>query len=130
MGEIMQKSRITVFDYDVNKFVEKTVTDVNDCLPYKDQPTVTWINVEGLDCPDVLAKLDEVYCVHHLLIEDILDVDQRPKMIEQNDHILVVARMLSYEADGKTLLEEQVSFILGVNFLITFQEVWKGKLLT
>jgi magnesium transporter len=126
MKDNNKKTLITVLDYDANTFVEKTVLDVQECLPYKDQPTVTWINVDGLDCPEVLAKLDEVYCVHHLLIEDIKDLDQRPKMIEQDDHIFVVARMLSYESDGKTLLEEQVSFILGVNFLITFQENKEG----
>ncbi len=126
MKDNNKKTLITVLDYDANTFVEKTVTDVKECLPYKDQPTVTWINVDGLDCPEVLAKLDEVYCVHHLLIEDILDVDQRPKMVEQDGHVFVTARMLSYAADGQTLLEEQVSFILGPNFLITFQQGIEG----
>jgi magnesium transporter len=118
--------RITVMDYDGSSLREHDVKDVEECVPYRDKPTVTWINVEGLDCPDVLARLEEAYGVHHLMLEDITQAHQRPRMVEYGSHVFVLARMLSRDRKESRLQEEQVSFILGNNFLITFQEGREG----
>lgn len=120
------KVKITVFDYDEKDCVEKVVNDVEECFPFKDKPTVTWINVDGIHCIDVLEKLSACYLVHHLVLEDILNINQRPKAEDFGEYIYIAAKMLSFDGTKDDIIEEQVSIILGNNFVITFQEEKEG----
>ncbi len=115
-------TRITVFDYDETTCTEKEVKDVKECLSFKDRPTVTWINVDGVHQTEVLEQLSSGYLVHHLVLEDILNVNQRPKAEDFGDYIYISAKMLALDDKKEEILEEQVSLILGDNFVITFQE--------
>ncbi len=114
--------RITIFDYDEKDLVEKTAASVEECVPFKDRPTVTWINVDGIHNIEILEKFNACYLVHHLVLEDILDINQRPKADDFGEYIFIVAKMLMYDEGKDDIIEEQVSFILGKNFLITFQD--------
>jgi magnesium transporter len=118
--------KITVFDYDEKVCTEKEVKDVEECFTFKDKPTVTWINVDGIHRIDILEKLSACYLVHHLVLEDILNINQRPKTEDFGEYIYIIAKMLSYDDAGEDIIEEQVSIILGKNFLITFQEEKQG----
>jgi magnesium transporter len=120
------KIKITVFDYDEKECIEKEVNDVEECFPFKDKPTVTWINVDGIHCLDVLEKLSACYLVHHLVLEDILNINQRPKAEDFGEYIYIAAKMLSFDEIKDDIIEEQVSVILGNNFVITFQEEKQG----
>jgi len=120
------KVKITVFDYDGEACAEKVVNDVEECFPFKDKPTVTWINVDGIHRIDVLEKLSACYLVHHLVLEDILNINQRPKAEDFGDYIYIAAKMLSLDETNDDIIEEQVSIILGDNFVITFQEDKEG----
>jgi magnesium transporter len=81
---------------------------------------VNWINVDGLDDKHILEKLQEHFCLHSLLIEDVTN-DQRPKAEEYEDYLFFTLKML-YKIDGKHIDYEQISFVLGTNFLLSFQE--------
>ncbi len=118
--------KITIFDYDENHVQEKTVKTVEECIPFKDKPTVTWINVDGIHRLDILQKLSDCYNLHHLVLEDILNIDQRPKMEDLGAYIYIAAKMLSYNGKKGEISEEQVSILFGSNFLITFQEEKPG----
>lgn len=117
---------ITIFDYDESSLVEKQVKTVDECIPFKDKPTVTWINVDGLHRVEILEKLSECYLVHHLVLEDILNINQRPKYEDFGGYVYLSAKMLSYDEKADDIQEEQVSIILGPNFLISFQEEKEG----
>jgi magnesium transporter len=85
-------------------------------------PTVTWINVDGLHQVEILEKLGEYYGFHPLMLEDILNTDQRPKMEDYGKYIYIVLKMLSYMDNSNEIVTEQISLILGPNFVISFQE--------
>lgn len=114
--------RITVMDYDESHFEEREVENTDECLQFRDKPTVTWVNVDGLHDLAVIERIAECFGLHPLILEDILDTDQRPKMEDLGDYIFVVLKML-YEGkeDGK-VTGEQVSVVIGRHFVLSFQE--------
>jgi len=117
-----EKVRITVIDYGEKLFEERVVTDVEECRVFKDRPTVTWINIDGLHDIEVIEKIGRMFGIHPLVLEDIVNTHQRPKMENYNDYIYCVVKMITHILGGAQLDVEQVSFILGKNFLISFQE--------
>lgn len=120
------KAIITIFDYDEENCTEKIADTVEECFPFRDKPTVTWINVDGIHRIDILEKLSARYLVHHLVLEDILNINQRPKAEDFGEYIYVCAKMLSLDEAREDIIEEQVSILLGDNFVITFQEEKEG----
>jgi len=117
-----EKVRIRILDYDEAQFEEKEAKTIEESFPFKDKPTVTWINIDGLHEVEIIEKLGSHFGLHPLLLEDILNTDQRPKMEDYGDYIFVVLKML-YSGENKDEIEaEQVSLILGSNFVISLQE--------
>jgi magnesium transporter len=117
-----KKVRITVIDYDETQFEQEAVKTVEECFPFKDRPTVTWINIDGLHDVKVIEKLGQYFGLHPLLLEDILNTEQRPKMEDFGDYIFLVVKMLNYDDKTEQIEAEQVSLILGPNLVISFQE--------
>ncbi len=117
--------KITLIDYDEGHFEEKEIRSVDECLPYKDKATVTWINVDGIHDTEIIEKLGNGFGLHPLVMEDILHTGQRPKMDDYSDYIYIVLKML-YHDKNMEIDEEQVSLILGSNFVISFQEDKEG----
>ncbi len=117
-----EKVKITLIDYDESRFQEREVGTVEECFPCREEPTVTWINVDGLHQPAVIEALGKHFGLHPLVLEDILSTGQRPKMEDFEDHIFIVVRMLSYNEKKGETEDEQVSLILGRHFVISFQE--------
>jgi magnesium transporter len=118
----VEKVRIRILDYDEAQFEEKEAKAIEESFPFKDKPTVTWVNIDGLHEVEIIEKLGSHFGLHPLLLEDILNTDQRPKMEDYGDYIFIVLKML-YHSDNKDEIEsEQVSLILGSNFVISLQE--------
>jgi magnesium transporter len=116
------KPRITIFDYDQEHFEEKEAASIDECHPYKDMPTVTWINVCGLHDTSILETLGGCYGVHPLVLEDILNTEQRPKLEDFRDYIFVVLKMLYLGRESSEVTAEQISLVIGPNFVLSFQE--------
>lgn len=114
--------KITIIDYDETHFQEKEVKTIDECFIFKDKPTVTWINIDGLHQVEILEKLGECYGLHPLVLEDILNTDQRPKMEDYGEYIYIVLKMLDYNDKSNEIEPEQMSLILGPNFVFSFQE--------
>ena len=114
--------RITVIDYNEQNFQEKEVSAVEECLPFKATPTVTWINIDGLHKIELIEKLGKEFDLHPLILEDILNTGQRPKFEDLGNNIFIVLKMLSYSDEKQTIQSEQVSLVVGPNFVISFQE--------
>ncbi len=114
--------KITVMEYDEAHFQEKEMKTVEECFAFKDAPGITWIDIDGLHQIEILEKLGECYGFHPLVLEDILNTDQRPKMEDYGDYLYIVLRMLSYKDKSSKIETEQVSLILGPNFVFSFQE--------
>jgi magnesium transporter len=120
-----EKVKIRVIDYDEAHFTEQELPGVEECIPYKNKPTVTWINVDGVHHVPLLEKLGVCFGLHRLVMEDIMTTDQRPKMEDYGEYVYVVLKMLSSGKDGE-IVTEQISLILGANYVISFQEGIEG----
>ncbi|HEX3127327.1 MAG TPA: magnesium/cobalt transporter CorA [Thermoanaerobaculia bacterium] len=112
--------RITVIDYGPEHFEEKTVTRVEEVFRYRDSPTVTWINVEGLHDVAMIESIGRHFGFHSLALEDVLNCGQRPKLEDYGQHHFIIMKSL---LPGEPLDTEQISFFLAGNYVITFQEV-------
>jgi len=117
-----ERVRITVIDYDEARVEEKEVKSVEECFPFRDKPSVTWINVDGLHDLEVMEKIGTHFGLHPLVLEGIVNTEQRPKMEDFTNCIFVVLKMLYIEEENDEVAVEQVSLILGSNFVISFQE--------
>lgn len=118
--------KITIIDYDEANFQEREVWAVEECFPFRDKPTVTWINVDGVHQIEIIERLGHCFGFHPLVMEDILNTDQRPKMEVYGDYLYIVLKMLYGGDPGHRVEAEQVSLILGSNFVISFQEGKEG----
>ena len=118
----IEKIRIRIIDYDETQLEEKEVKKVEECFPFKDKPTVSWINIDGLHDVAVIEKIGKKFGLHPLVLEDIVHTGQRPKLEDFGDHIFIVLKMLYYNEEKGELEAEQISLIFGENFVISFQE--------
>jgi magnesium transporter len=118
----LETARITVLDYNENSFQEKQVNTIDECFALKTTSTVSWINVDGLHDISIIEKAGKHFDVHSLVLEDILNTGQRPKFEDMEKNIYVVLKMLRYDDLSQTTLSEQVSMVLGSNYVISFQE--------
>ncbi len=115
-----EQIKITIIDYDESQVQEKFAEKIEECFQFKDKPTVTWINIDGIHQVDVIEKIGNCYNLHPLILEDILNTGQRPKIDDFGEYIFLVLKMLYYQEKEVTV--EQVSLILGSNFVFSFQE--------
>ena len=122
-GHKVERSRITVMDYDGGHCEEKQVENIEDVFPFKNSPTITWINVDGVSQTDVIEKIGSHFGVHPLVLEDIANTAQRPKMEDFGDYIFAVFKMLRLDSGTGGIVSEQISLILGPGYVISFQEV-------
>ncbi len=113
--------RVTILNYSETEFEEKEVT-AGDKLIFENKPAVTWINVDGIHQPEIIQKIGDRFSLHPLLLEGISNTKQRPKIDDYGDHMLVVLRMLYLGKENGKVTGEQVSLILGPNYVISFQE--------
>jgi magnesium transporter len=114
--------RIIYIDYDEQNLQEKQITNIEECFQFKTTPTVTWINIDGLHDVELIEQLGRQFELHPLILEDILNTGQRPKFEDFEKYIFVVLKMLSYNDANQAVEVEQVSLVLGANFVISIQE--------
>ena len=113
--------RITVFDYNKESCEERELATAEEAFPYRDTPTVTWLNVDGVHDVELVEKLGGHFHIHPLVLEDIVHTAQRPKVEDFDDYAYLVVRMLSRDDAGR-LVTEQVSLLLGARWVLSFQE--------
>jgi magnesium transporter len=121
-GKKLENVKIAIFDYNKARFEEKTVERIEECFEFKDKQTVTWINIDALHDAEAIKILGKYYDVHPLIVEDILNTDQRPKIDVFDKYILIVLKMLYFDEVQKRIIPEHMSIILGPNYVISFQE--------
>jgi magnesium transporter len=116
-----EEIKLAVHDYTAAHYDFKELKTAPDCFPYIDSPSVSWINVDGLRKKDVELICNH-YGIHNLIIEDILSFGQRPKMDEIDGLLFCVLNMLYFNEKDSAVEAEQISIVLGKNFVISFQE--------
>lgn len=114
--------KISVFDYSEDSFDERPAQSADECLPLRDSQTVSWIDVDGVHDIDIIERIGEIFGLHPLTIEDIVNTHQRPKLEEFEDYFYIVLKMPRYDASTGEFVDEQVSFVLRHGCLLSFQE--------
>lgn len=115
-----EKVILEIITYDRENHDKYVASDVADLIAQIKPERVNWVNLDGLTNLAIIEKLQTHFCLHSLLVEDVLN-DQRPKAEEYEDYLFMTLKML-YRIDGPEVDYEQISFVLGKNFLLTFQE--------
>jgi len=112
---------IDVFDYDKTFFEEKEIDHIEDAYTYVDSKPITWININGLNHTEAIEKIGNYCKLHPLILEDIANTHQRPKIDEYDNYLFVVLKMLYFNEDEKLSIEH-ISLVLGDGYVISFQE--------
>ncbi len=113
---------ITLIDYDSNKSEEKQIETLSELRQLKDSSTNSWINVEGITDIDLVAEIGQLFDIHPLVLEDIVNPRQRIKCEVYDNYVFIVLKMITYSDENESFDKENVSLILGKQFLISFQE--------
>lgn len=126
IGEKRQaRPEITVFDYNGEQVAERRLSEEELAAVCPLVSQVTWVNVEGVGEVPLLQRIADCFAIHPLVVEDIVNTDQRPKAEEYDSYLYIVVKMLTLQPAGGTAFE-QVSLVLGPDYLLTFQEGLDG----
>lgn len=117
-----EKTRLRMIRFSTDELIESEPGRLEDCLSSISENSVTWINIDGLNDEKMISELGELFNIHAILLEDMLDTGQRPKFAETDDLLVVILKVLNYDEKSKKLSSEQISMILDDSFLITLQE--------
>lgn len=117
-----EKPRIKTIIYDERYLEEKGFDRVEGPFLSEPVPAITWLNMDGIHQIDLIEKIGESFGLHPLALEDVLNTDQRPKFDDYEDYICVILKMLTYNDKEDHLQVEQISLIVGSNFVISLQE--------
>ena len=117
-----EKVKIKIVDYNQSDLIEKEVGSIEDCLSFKTKDSVTWINITGIHDMTVIEALGKQFNLHPLLLEDIVNTEQRPKLDDFEDYLFIVLKMLYTEKESLVIQHEQISLILFPGIVISLQE--------
>jgi magnesium transporter len=113
---------IRVIDYDDHHLTDQAMVDIRDTLHYKTSESVTWININGLHDVDTIGRIGKVFDLHPLVMEDILNTGQRPKIDDYDAYLFIVLKMIRFDRQTGMVMNEQMSLVVGERFILTFQE--------
>lgn len=114
--------KITVMEYDQEELNEVELSSVEELFRFNDKSKVTWINIDGIHDPKLVEAIGDHFGIHPLVLEDIMNTGQRPKIEDYGNYVFIVLRMLSYDDQRNVIENEQVSLIVSSWFVISFQE--------
>jgi magnesium transporter len=117
----MEQVRVMTVDYNAHSYRYRQIGDVAELSTVKDVDTNTWVTVAGLHDTAVINAIGQLFGIHPLLLEDILNTDQRPKLEQYDDYVYLILKALLLEDDGR-IRTEQISIVLGQTFVLTFEE--------
>jgi magnesium transporter len=117
-----ERVKINLIDYDEAKLTEKNLAEVEEALAYKKKKSVTWLNITGVHNTKIVEAVGEKFELHPLILEDITNTTQRPKIDEYDDYLFVVLKMSYFDKETKDIIVEQLSMVINEDYVITFQE--------
>ena len=123
VGDVLEPvGNISITDYNKGKFEQRKLKSIDEIIQYKDSDTVTWVTIEGLANVEIVERIGVIFNIHQLVLEDILNTNQRPKFEEYDDHLYIVLKCLLPGSEGFSVNNEQVSLLVLKNFVIMFKE--------
>ena len=117
-----EKVSVTVYDYTSETYTEIKINELEELSQFKNSTTNSWINISGLHDVGLIEKIGTIFNLDTLLLEDILNTNHRPKVDFFDEHLFFTSKMIGIHVNQKDIEYEQVSFVLGKGWLVTFQE--------
>lgn len=114
--------KIHLLDYNEGQVTERELGSISEALPFKDNFSVTWLNITGVHDTKAIEEIGAHFNVHPLVLEDIANTTQRPKLEEYDDYLFIVLKMVYTQPKTKNVAIEQVSLLVGKSYVISFQE--------
>lgn len=120
--KLLEKVKLSLINYDPEDFIEKEIKNVEEAVSFRRKTSVLWLNIDGVHVPEIIEQIGKSFNVHPLVLEDIANTGQRPKMEDFDDYVFVVLKMFRFNEKENEILTEQISLLLGSNFVVSFQE--------
>lgn len=123
LGEVKTpRPTITLMEYGADALIERTFESIEESRQYRPAHETLWLNVYGLQDAAIMSEIGSRFGLHPLVLEDILNTSQRPKVDDYGEYMYIVARAVEFDAETVSISSEQVSLVIGRNFVLTFQE--------
>ena len=123
IGEVIDTDiSLSIIDYGKEKFESKKIDSIDEIIKHKNSQEMTWLIVEGLKNTETVERIGQVFGIHQLVLEDILNTNQRPKFEEYDDHLYIVLKCLLPAVDQFRVNYEQISLLVMNNFVVMFKE--------
>ncbi|WP_378956935.1 magnesium/cobalt transporter CorA [Pelosinus sp. sgz500959] len=117
-----EKVKISMLCYSKDVWTEEQFNHVDELLQYKSTADVNWVHISGIHVVDVIEKIGNKFNIHPLILEDIVNTNQRPKLEESKDYVYIVLKMIHYFEQRSNIEFEQISMIVGSHYIVSFQE--------
>ena len=118
----MEQPIIRLMEYNPEKLIEKDLSGIEDAGAIDDPDSVSWINIYGIHDQDLMGRIGDIFGLHTLFLEDIMNTDQRPKYEDGDGYDAAILKMLKYDESSRLISAEQFTLILGKHFVLTLQE--------
>lgn len=123
IGEVHEKeTNISVVNYNKENIEEQQIQSIDEILQFRDSNTTTWVIIEGLTRVDIVERIGSIFNIHQLVLEDILNTHQRPKLEKYDNCLYIVLKSISAEDERFNVSYEQISILLVGKFVIVFKE--------
>lgn len=121
--EVSYATKISLIEYNEHFHREAEVKHLSACLP-DDNNQITWLNVDGIHEPETIASIGAMYELHPLLLEDVMNTQQKPKLelYDDDETIFATFKHLEYNPFSREIEIEHLSLVLGDGYLVSFQE--------
>jgi len=123
IGErLMEKPKISIIDYSSSVLEEKTLKDIEECIDYQKKPTITWINIDGIHQAQIIDKIGQIFQIHPLTQENIMNTAQRSKIEFFPNYVYIALKMIYWNENEQEISIEHISLVLMDNIVLSFQE--------
>lgn len=126
----VEHTHVSLVEYDENTLSIKDLDQIDEYLSIKDSPTIKWLNIRGIHDLEILKKVGEYFNIDLLTLEDILNPSQYPKIEFFDDYIFIILKTFTFEENDNSLKVQQISIILGANFVISLQDTEEDTLIS
>lgn len=117
----MEETSLQLFQFNKDNYTENKDFKEADMVGFPDKESVYWLNIHGIQDVELIKNICFKLGIHRLVVQDILDTNQRPKLQEFEEYIFFSVKSILPSGEGE-LKSEQISFILGNNYVLSFQE--------
>ena len=118
----VESSTIHLMEYDESGLEEKELSSIDEIAGCLTNKKVSWINIYGIHDTEMIGKIGEMLNIRSLFMEDLLNTDHQPVYEDGETYDAVIMKMLRYDQEKKIIISEQITLVLGENYILTLQE--------